>query len=73
MSGLANFATKVEIGWLVEVERDGVTYRGHVRSIQHTIAPGSHLVTIGLDPDRADRSWFTIGTSTIGGTDGLAF
>lgn len=66
------FVSGVTIGDLVSVMVDGVELFAHVRSISHEVGPNRHVVSLGLDPDRAGRSWVEVG-DPIGSSELIAF
>lgn len=67
-ASLVPLAAQVEPGWLIEVERDGLTFDAHVVDVGHRIAE-TWEVSLNLDASRAtDLTGFTWddGTGTVG-------
>ncbi len=69
----ATFAQTIEEGYLLEVNRKGVQYFGHVTGIKHQVTEAGWLVTLSLDSSRTGYSFFKWGTSNWGGSYGWAF
>ncbi len=66
---LAEFAQKVDHGWLVRVKKTApvgpdVDVQGHVVGIELSWSAAGLRVTLALDGSRTGWSWFTWGSST---------